>query len=163
MVSLPAKLVILGVALLFVTAVPVGGQSTDADYLHRVEPASNGTLEHGFEYEESDVIAYENLSERGRTVFDRARSNGTYVAENASATASDFEYSTDHVALGNGVYPVRYSGEVYSLSTERRAPGFNPLRWMLSLLADALRLVGAALVVVGGLLELRRRSGRRDE
>lgn len=163
MPSLPAKLVAFGVALLFVTAVPVGGQSSDADYLHRVEPASNGTLEHGFEYEESDVIAYEKLSERGRTAFDRARSNGTYVAENASATASDFEYATDHVALGVGVYPIRYSGDVYSLSTERRTPGFNPLRWMLSISADALRPVGVALVVVGGLLEGRRRYGRRDE
>ncbi|MFB6195260.1 MAG: hypothetical protein ABEI80_03750 [Haloplanus sp.] len=155
--TLPTVLVGLGIALLVVSAVPVGG-STDVDYVHRVDPAANGTLAYGLEYAESDVLAYRNLSDRGRTAFDRARADSPYVVENESATAPEFDYTSDAVAVGDGLYPVRYRGEMYSLRTERRSAGFNAAAWLLSLLADAFRILGGVLLVAGVFLLGWRRS-----
>lgn len=151
--SLSTALVSAGVVLLLISAVPISGGSTEIDYAHRVEPATNGTLKYGLEYDESDVLAYENLSERGQTVFDRARSDSPYIIENESATAPDFRYTSDHVAVGEGLYPIRYAGDTYSLRTARQGEGRGFVTaLLLPLLADVLRVVSAALVIAGTLL-----------
>ena len=111
---LSMALIGLGVILLIVGVIPVGG-SFDGDYLHRVDPARNGTLAHGLEYEENDVLAYDNLSERGQAVFDHGLNDSPNLVENESATATDFTYTSDAVVVGNGLYPIRYSGDIYSL------------------------------------------------
>lgn len=160
--SLQTTLIALGVALLLVSFVPSVG-TPDPDYVHRVAPAENGTLSYGIAYEESDVRDYENLSERGQTVFDRARTDSPYVVENESATASDFEYTSDHVALDDGLYAIEYENTVYELRTERRSAGFNAGAWLVTL---ATRVGGAALVVAGlalaGMRWYRDRSVVRD-
>jgi len=135
----------LGVALLLASTVP-GAGTVDADYVHRVEPAENGTLAYGIEYGEDNVLAYENLSAQGRQVFDRARTDSPYVVDDESATAPAFDYTSDNVALGDGLYPVRYEGTVYSLRTERSSGGFNAGAWLVGLVVRGL---GVVLVVAG--------------
>lgn len=152
--------VLLGVGvlcLLAATLVGGGGDSADADYLHHVEVADGDALAYGLSYEESDVVAYETLSTRGQQMFDRARADSPYVVENESATAPDFSYTSDHVAVGEGLYPVRYEGTVYSLRTERESGGFNAAALFVGL---ALRGVGILLVVAGILLTGWRRYHR---
>jgi hypothetical protein len=146
--SLPAVLIGVGVVCLIAPAL-IGGGAADVDYVHRVEPAEDGTLANGLTYDEGDVVAYRNLSTRGRRVFDRARTDSPYVVENESATAPEFAYTSDSVAVGEGLYPVRYEGDIYSLRTERTSGGFNAAAWLIGLAA---RGVGAALVVAGILL-----------
>jgi len=143
--SLQAVLVAVGILLLLASTVPSAG-TADADYVHRVEPAENGTLAFGLTYDEDDVLAYENLSARGQRVFDRARTDSPYVVENESATAPEFEYTSDNVAVGHGLYPVRYDGAVYSLRTERRTTGFNAAAWVVGLVTRGL---GVVLVAAG--------------
>jgi hypothetical protein len=128
-------------------------------YVHRVQPADDGTLAYGIEYEEADVVAYDDLSERGRTVFDRAREDSPYVVDEESATAPEFTYTSDHVALGEGLYAVRHDGETYSLRAVRESGGLNAARWALALLLGAFRLLGAGLVVAGLALGAWRRYG----
>ncbi|AZH26071.1 hypothetical protein [Haloplanus aerogenes] len=148
--TLPTALIGVGLALLLVSTAPSTG-TTDTDYAHHVEPAENGALAYGLEYDESDVLAYENLSVRGQQVFDRARADSPYVVENESATAPDFSYTSDNVAVGEGLYPVRYEGEVYSLRTERESGGFNAAAWLVGLVTRGLGVVCvvAGLVLAG--------------
>jgi hypothetical protein len=149
--SLQSVLLAVGVGLLVASAVPVGN-SVDTDYVHRAEPATNGTLAFGIEYEESDVRAHGNLSERGQRVVARAVADSPYVVENESATAPEFTYTSDHVALNEGLYAVRYEGETYSLLTERRSEGFNVAALVVGWVLAAARPVGALFVVAGLLL-----------
>lgn len=143
--SLQTTLLALGVVLLLVSFVP-SADAPDSDYAHHVAPAENGTLSFGIEYGDADVRNYENLSARGQTVFDRARTDSPYVVETESATASDFDYTSDHVALGDGLYAIEYENEVYELRTERRSEGFNAGAWLVTLMT---RVGGGALVVAG--------------
>ncbi|WP_251343235.1 DUF3083 family protein [Haloplanus halophilus] len=154
--SLQSVLIGVGIVLVVASAVPVGN-SVDSDYVHRAEPAENGTLAFGIEYEESDVIAHENLSERGREVVARAVADSPYVVEDESATAPEFEYTSDHVALNQGLYAVRYRGETYSLLTEQRSEGFNVARLALGIALSAARPLGVLFLVTGvGLTAWRR-------
>ncbi|GAA0278868.1 hypothetical protein [Halobacterium noricense] len=139
----------IGVLSLIASMIPVGASSEPVEFVHRVDPADNGTLAYGIEYETSDVRAYENLSERGQTVFDRARAGSPYVVTNQSATAPDFEYATDHVALGEGVYAIAYEDEVYSLHTQRDAPGFNIAASLAELATVAARVLSAIFIAAG--------------
>ncbi|SDZ76322.1 hypothetical protein SAMN04488065_0119 [Haloplanus vescus] len=143
--SLQAMLIGVGVVLLLVSFAPSAG-APDTAYAHHVAPAEDGTLSFGLEYTDSDVRDYENLSARGQTVFDHARTESPYVVENESATAPDFDYTSDHVAVGEGLYPIRYDGEVYGLRTERGSDGFNAGAWLLTVTT---RVGGGALVVAG--------------
>jgi hypothetical protein len=159
--SLPMVLVGVGIVLLIIAAVPIGGSgSTDTDYVHRVEPATNGTLAYGLEYDTNDVLSYENLSEPGQTVFNRAHADSPYVIENESDTVPDFTYTTDNIAVGHGLYPIRYSGTTYSIQTVQEGGGFNAAAWFFSLLFDAFRVLGIILIVVGALLVGWRRYSR---
>jgi len=148
--SLQTALLVVGLALLLASTVPSAG-TADTDYVHRVEPAENGTLAYGLAYEESDVLAYDDLSTQGQRVFDRARTDSPYAVENESATAPDFAYTSDNVAVGEGLYPVRYEGEVYSLRTERASSGFNAAAWLIGLVTRGLGVVCvvAALALAG--------------
>jgi len=149
---------LLGVGVLcLLAATLVGGGPADPDYVHHVEAAGNGTLAYGLTYEESDVLVYGNLSARGQRAFDRARADSPYVVENESATAPDFSYTSDYVAVGEGLYPVRYEGTVYSLRTERESAGVNVAALFVRL---ALRGLGILLVVAGILLTGWRRYQR---
>jgi hypothetical protein len=150
---------LLGVGVLCLLAATLvgGGGPADPDYVHHVEAASEAELAYGLTYDASDVVAYENLSARGRTVFDRARTDSPYVVANESATAPDFTYTSDHVAVGQGLYPVRYEGAVHSLRTERESGEFNVAALFAGL---ALRGVGIVLVVFGVLLTGWRRYQR---
>ena len=150
---------LLGVGILcLLAATLVGGWGPgDPDYVHHVEAATGGEVAYGLTYDASDVVAYEYLSARGRTVFDRARADSPYVVENESATAPDFAYTSDHVAVGQGLYPVRYEGTVYSLRTERESGGFDVAALFARL---ALRGLGILLVVGGALLTGWRRYQR---
>lgn len=139
----------VGVLCLLAAALVGGGGPADPDYVHHVSAADGGTLAYGLGYDAGDVVAYENLSARGRTVFDRARADSPYVVGNESATAPDFVYTSDHVAVGEGLYPVRDEGAVYSLRTERERAGVNVAALFVGL---ALRGVGTVLVVGGALL-----------
>jgi hypothetical protein len=150
---------LLGVGVLCLLAATLvgGGGPSDADYVHHVEVASDDELAYGLTYDASDVVAYENLSARGQAAFDRARADSPYVVANESATAPDFSYTSDHVAVGEGLYPVRYEGTVYSLRTERESAGVNVAALFAGL---ALRGVGIVLVVGGVLLAGWRRYQR---
>ncbi|AXG10883.1 hypothetical protein [Haloplanus rubicundus] len=150
---------LLGVGILCLLAATLvgGGGPADPDYVHHVEVASDDELAYGLTYDASDVVAYENLSARGRTVFDRARADSPYVVGNESATAPDFSYTSDHVAVGQGLYPVRYEGTVYSLRTERESGDFNVAALFVGI---ALRGLGIVLVVFGVLLTGWRRYRR---
>ncbi|AXG07468.1 hypothetical protein DU500_14120 [Haloplanus rubicundus] len=150
---------LLGVGILCLLAATLvgGGGPADPDYVHHVEAASEDELAYGITYDASDVVAYENLSARGRTVFDRARADSPYVVGNESATAPDFSYTSDHVAVGQGLYPVRYEGTVYSLRTERESGDFNVAALFVGI---ALRGLGIVLVVFGVLLTGWRRYRR---
>jgi len=141
-------LVGLGVVCL-VVSVLLGGGAAGSEYVHRVEPAGNGTLAYGLTYDESDVVAYRNLSTRGQRVFDRALADSPYVVTNESATAPEFAYTGDNLAVDDGLYPVRYEGDVYSLRTERVSGGFNATAWLAGLAARGL---GVVLVAAGALL-----------
>ncbi|EMA51071.1 hypothetical protein [Halococcus salifodinae] len=155
--TLPAALVGLGIILFVVGILPLGG-STDANYVHTVEPATNGTLGHEIAYDSGDVLTYGNLSERGQAVFDQARPDSPYIVENESATAPDFDYTSDNVATGHGIYPIRYSGDIYSLQTERTTEFIDPV-WYVSLLTDIARITGLILLIGGVLLAGWRRYG----
>jgi hypothetical protein len=146
----------LGVVCL-VAATLVGGGPADPDYVHHVEVAGDGTLAYGLSYEADDVVAYRTLSARGRQVFDRARADSPYVVENGSATAPEFSYTDDYVAVGSGLYPIRHEGTVYSLRTERAAADAAVAALFVRL---ALRGVGILLVVAGVLLTGWRRYQR---
>jgi hypothetical protein len=148
--SLPTLLLGVGLVLVLVSTVPDPG-AADGDYVHRVEPAANGTLAYGLDYDDEDVLPYDDLSARGQRVFDRARADSPYVVENESATAPEFAYTSDHVAVGQGLYPVQYEGEVYSLTTEHRSSGFNAAAWLAGLVARGLGvvLVAAGLTLAG--------------
>lgn len=150
---------LLGVGILCLLAATLvgGGGPGDPDYVHHVEAANDGEVAYGLTYESSDVVAYENLSARGRAVFDRARADSPYVVGNESATAPDFTYTSDHVAVGQGLYPVRYEGTVYSLRTERESAGVDVAALFAGL---ALRGLGILLVVGGVLLTGWRRYQR---
>ena len=150
---------LLGVGVLCLLAATLvgGGGPADPDYVHHVETAGDDTLTYGLTYGESDVLAYGNLSPRGREVFDRARADSPYVVENESATAPDFSYTSDHVAVGEGLYPIRYEGTVYSLRTERESTGVNVAVLFVGL---ALRGLGLLLLVAGLLLTGWRRYHR---
>ncbi|WP_248896774.1 hypothetical protein [Haloplanus halobius] len=147
--ALPTLLVAAGVVCVLASAAPIGGGPSDVDYVHHVEPAENGTLAYGIEYEESDVLAYENLSDRGQRAVARGVADSPYVVENESATAPEFQYTSDHVALGEGLSPVRDEGEVYSVRTEQRSSGFNVAALLLGLALSAARGVGLVLIVAG--------------
>jgi hypothetical protein len=146
--SLQSALVAVGVLLLVASAVPVGN-TVDVDYVHRAEPAENGTLAFGIAYAEADVLAYENLSEPEQRVVARAVDDSPYVVESASETAPEFTYTSDHVALNDGLYAVRYRGETYSLLTERRSEGFNVAALLLGLGLAAARPFGGLFVAAG--------------
>jgi hypothetical protein len=150
---------LLGVGILCLLAATLvgGGGPSDPNYAHHVEAADGGEVAYGLTYDASDVVAYGNLSTRGRTVFDRARADSPYVVENESATAPDFSYTSDHVAVGEGLYPVRYEGTVYSLRTERESGEFDAAALFAGL---ALRGLGIILVVGGVLLTGWRRYQR---
>lgn len=74
------------------------------------------------------------------------------MVSNQSATAPDFEYASDHVTLGAGVYAIKYDGEVYSLRTQRDAPGFNIAASLAELATTAARILGIILIAAGLLL-----------
>ena len=147
----------IGVLCLLAATLVGSGGAADPDYVHHVEPAENDTLVYGLDYDERDVLAYESLSTRGQRVFDRARADSPYVVENESATAPGFSYTGDHVAVGEGLYPVRYEGTVYSLRTERESAAINVAALFVRL---ALRGLGLVLVVAGILLTGWRRYQR---
>lgn len=155
--TLHHALLAAGVLCLLAATLVGGGGAADPDYVHHVEVAERGTLAYGLDYGERDVLAYENLSARGRAVFDRARTDSPYVVENRSATASDFTYTGDYVAVGEGLYPVRHEGTVYSLRTDRERGGFNVAALFVEL---ALRGAGLILVVLGVVLTGWRRYRR---
>jgi hypothetical protein len=157
--TLQSALLVAGVALLVHSAVPVGGGPVDVEYVHRAEPATGGTLAYGIEYDESDVLAAENLSERGRHVVARAVADSPCVVERAAATAPEFRYTSDNVALGQGLYAVRYERETYSVVTQQRSEGFNLARLVAGVVVSAARLLGGALLVaslvIGGVRRYR--------
>jgi len=163
MVSRPSTstaLVGVGLALVVVSLVPVGTAAPSVEFVHSVEPADGETLAYGIEYATGDVRDYENLSERGQVVFDRARADSPHVVSNQSATAPDFEYATDQVALGQGVYAVAYDGEVYSLTTQRDSAGYNVAASVVALASTAARVLGIVLAATGVLLAGWRRHAR---
>ena len=147
----------VGVCCLLAASLVGGGGPADPAYVHHVEAAGDDTLAYGLTYEDRDVLAYGNLSARGQDVFDRARTDSPYVVENESATAPDFSYTSDHVAVGEGLYPVRYEGTVYSLRTERESADINVAALFAGL---ALRGLGLLLLVAGILLTGWRRYHR---
>ena len=154
-------LVGLGISCLLLSSVPVGG-SSNVDYAHQVELATNDSLVSELGYQDSDVVMYESLSERGQSVFDRARSDSPYVIENESGAAPDFDYTSDNVAIGHGAYPIRYSGKLYSLQTSQQSAGFNAAVWLFSLISDGARIVGLILIAGGTLFAGWRRYRKRS-
>jgi len=146
--SLPSRLVAVGIGLLVLSALPVGN-AVDADYVHRVEPVENGTLAYGIEYDEGSVLPYENLSDPARRAVARGVADSPYVVENASETAPEFQYTSDHVALNEGLYAVRYEGTVYSVRTEQRSEGFNVATLVFGLALSATRPLGLLFVAAG--------------
>jgi hypothetical protein len=157
--ALQSTLVVVGVALVVLSAIPIGGGVRDVDYVHRIEPATDGTLAYGIEYDEDDIMAYESLSERGQRVVARGVDDSPYVVETESATAPAFEYTSDHVALGQGLYAVRYEGATCSVETTRRSGGLNVAELVVGIVLSAARPVGLVLLVVGVLLAGLRRYG----
>jgi cytochrome c biogenesis factor len=146
----PAALVVAGVVLLLLSAVPVGGSASE--YAHRVEPADD-TAQY-----EGEVIDYANLSERGQTVFDRARGQvSRYVVENESMTAPEFDYPSDTAVVGDGIYPIRYEDRLYVLTTQQTADGDVVT---LQVGQMAAKLLGAVLLALGGVVEVGRRIER---
>lgn len=119
-----ALVVLLGLVLLANPLyLPVDVGSATVTYSHEATQAVNGTVRGPFEatYDQSDVLAYENLSERGQTVFRRAL-NGErriYLVTDESKTAPEFSYPTETFSVGDGIYVVRYEGETYGLVTRR--------------------------------------------
>ena len=125
------------------------GNSYCADVVHET-PAAEGTPDHR--------VAYENLSETGRRHVDRALRDGRYVVENESDLAPDFQFTSDHVAPGEGCYAIRHDGETHALRTSTDSQRVGPVGGRLpSLLADLFLVVGTASVLAGGGLLLRRR------
>jgi hypothetical protein len=147
----------IGALCLVAAAIVGGGGAADPDYAHHVEVAGGDTLAYGLGYEERDVLSYGNLSAAGRQAFDRARADSPYIVGNESATAPDFTYTGDHVAVGTGLYPVRYDGTVYSLRTERESGRVDVAALFVGL---ALRGLGLVLVAGGVLLTWWRRYHR---
>jgi hypothetical protein len=149
-----ATLVAVALAcLLLGAAMPLWTTPADIDYAVAVEPADDGELHHGFTYEESDVVAYENLSREAQQAFDRARaaSTGRYVVDDENRTAPDLFYETDNVAVGHGVYPVRYEGATYSLHAERLGGGIDVAALVqLYLLKPVLLATGAVTGLTAG-------------
>ena len=142
----PAALVVAGIVLLLLSAVPIGASASD--YTHRVEPVDD-TAQY-----EGEVIEYADLSERGQIVFDRARGQvSRYVVENESMTAPEFDYPSD-TAAGDGIYPIRYEDRVYVLTTQQTADG-DVLTLQFGQLGA--KLLGAALVALAAVLEVWRR------
>lgn len=143
-----ATLVVVGVGLLLLSAVPISASASD--YAHRVERADDTV-----QYDEAEVIDYVNLSKRGQTVFDRARGQvSRHVVENESMTAPEFHYPSDTAAVGRGIYPIRYEGRLYELTTQQTADGDVVTLQFGQLLA---RLLGAAFLALGAVVEVWRR------
>jgi hypothetical protein len=141
-------LVGLGVVCLLLSAVPIGASASD--YAHRVERADDTS-----QYDEGEVIDYANLSERGQTVFDRARGQvSRYVVENESMTAPEFDYPSDTAVVGDGIYPIRYEDRLYVLTTQQTADGDVVT---LQVGQMAAKLLGAVLLALGAVVESWRR------
>jgi len=158
-VSLPSALVAVGIALLLLSAVPVGN-GVDTDYVHQVNPAENGTLAHGIAYDERDVLPYEDLSAPAQRAVARGAADSPYVVENASATAPEFRYTSDHVSLNEGLYAVRYDGTVYTVRTERRSEALNLAALAVGLVFSAIRPLGLLFIAAGlAIAGLRRYRG----
>lgn len=118
------------------------GQVPDVTYVHNVTETNEQ-----FDASEPGHLQYQNLSDRGKQVFDRALDEGEYAVTHENATASEFHYTTDHSNLGNGIYVVQYQGTNYSLVTSKRNGWV--LRPLLRMVSDFAGLVGALLLVAG--------------
>ncbi|MFC7202315.1 hypothetical protein ACFQJC_02225 [Haloferax namakaokahaiae] len=128
-------------------AMPIWTVSSDVDYAVSVTPGSDG-----LSYDESDVVAYENLSAEAQHAFDSALAaeNDTYVVDDENQTAPDLYYADDHVAVGHGYYPVRYDGVVYSLNADQRGGGIDILAfYQVYLIAPVLAALGVAFGLTG--------------
>lgn len=101
-------LVFLGIGLIIggVAAFPHAGESA---YEHSVERVNESAVP-----AESEVLAYENLSTSGQTVFLKAlnSSEGQYTAYGEENAAPEFRYSDEETA-----YYVEYESEYYLLRT----------------------------------------------
>lgn len=146
-----AFLLVVGVVLLALSAIPINEPASN--YRHTVEYAGDGRVA-GSQYEEEDVIDYRNLTERGQTVFDKAREQQEYVADNESETAPDFDYPSDTAALGHGVYLIRYEDRTYELTTQQIGDSDVLERQIAQLAA---KLLGTVLVAIGAIVEVWRR------
>jgi len=147
-VSLPSALVAVGIALLLFSAVPVGN-GVDTDYVHRVEPAENGTLAHGIAYDDRDVLPYEDLSAPAQRAVARGAADSPYVVDTPSATAPEFRYTSDNIGLNEGLYAVRYDGTVYAVHTERRSEALNLPALVVGLAFSTVRPLGLLFVAAG--------------
>ena len=53
----------LGIFLFIIGVLPIDG-SSEAIYIHSVQPTTNGTLEYDLEYDSTDVLPYERACHR---------------------------------------------------------------------------------------------------
>ena len=160
-------LVLAGVLLLVAAAaVPIIGLATtqwDSNYVYTVETGDSYCASFVRETPDGEgtddyYVDYRNLTTTGKEHFERALADGGYVVEDEADTASDFTFTDDHVAAGEGCYAVSYDGETHALRTSRESHRVGPTtgRWP-SLLGGLLLASGAASVIAGVGLLLKRR------
>jgi hypothetical protein len=159
-------LALAGLILLTTSAaVPLAGLATaqwDTDYVYSVQTGDSYCVDivHSPEIEEGDdfQVDYGNLSATGRQHFERALADGRYVVEDRSATASDFQFTDDHVAAGEGCYAVNYEGETHALRTSIESQRVGPMTGHWPIIVGGLLLVlGIGSLLVGVGLAVRRR------
>lgn len=162
-------LVLAGVVLLVAAAaVPLAwlvSSEWDTDYVYTVD--ERDTYCTGVVHETPSVegtedfrVVYENLSSTGREQFDRALADDRYVVENKTAAASDFQFTSDHVAAGEGCYAVAHDGDTYALRTSTESRRLAPLGIERPLLVAGLIGVLGVASLLGGVVLLVR--GRLD-
>ncbi|MFB6123916.1 MAG: hypothetical protein ABEJ78_10720 [Haloferacaceae archaeon] len=140
--SIPAlALVVVGVAGL-VAGVFLFPDAGDPTYAHSVDPVAESEIP-----DDATVTAYASLSPEAQVAVRKAveSEDGYYAVHREADKPPEFVYS-DHVAVGQGIYFVRYHGQVYRLTT---APGGG-----LGFLAYGIKLVlgtvGFLTAVAGG-------------
>jgi hypothetical protein len=95
--------------------------------------------------EETDILAYGDLSPEGQRAFQKAVENdGSYLVYREGNVPEEFFYS-DYARLGKGIYYVEYRGDHYRLSTAAGG-GFPFDYWFYEALLAAF---GLAVGVVG--------------
>ncbi|WP_136716869.1 hypothetical protein [Halorientalis salina] len=123
-------------------------QVNDVTYVHTVTETHEQ-----FDASEPGHLRYENLSDRGKQVFDRALDEEEYAVDTEEDTAPEFQYVTDNSEPGSGRYVVQYQGDNYSVRTSERTD------WVLgSMLRLGITVAGllGALFLVSGVVTLYR-------